>query len=160
MMNRVLLTGVSCCVLLAVGLIASADAKPKAASAPQGQKVQTIWDFQKELGLTEVQIKEMKGAVSELANYLNECRKRIASNEQQVQSLLVQNAEIEKIRPYLKSTADIQVEMRIADIKASQKINGTMTPEQLVKWREVQKRTRAQATAPVQQPGSSGEEEK
>ena len=129
----------------------TAEAKPRPAASPQTQKVLTMWDCQKDLGLTDAQVKELKATVTDLAKYLGECQKRLASNERQIQTLIAAAAEIEKIRPYLKSNADIQVEMRLADIKASQKLNTILTPAQLGKWRELQRRMRSQAT-PVAAP--------
>ena len=146
-------------MLLAVGLVWTSDAfaqkkntgagKPAGAAAGQQQRrIKTIFDYKAELGLTDAQETQIKDALKKLAAYLKECQTRIIKNLREVKNLRDQDADIEKIKPFLKSNADIQVEMGVADIQASRQINRILKPEQLNKWRDIQKKSAA-ATAPA-----------
>jgi Spy/CpxP family protein refolding chaperone len=128
-----------------------------AAGQQQQRRIKTIFDYKPELGLTDAQETQIKDALKKLAAYLKECQTRIVKNLREVKTLRDQEADIEKIKPFLKSNADIQVEMGVADIQASRQINRILKPEQLTKWRDIQKKSAAAAApAPEGPPASAG----
>lgn len=136
-----------------------AKAAGGAQASQQQRRIKTIFDYKQELGLTDAQETQIKDALKKLAAYLKECQTRILKNLTEVKSLRDQDADIEKIKPFLRSNADIQVEMGVADIQASRQINRILKPEQLTKWRDIQKKSAAAAApAPAGPPPAAGGE--
>jgi Spy/CpxP family protein refolding chaperone len=129
-------------------------AKPRQEARPARRQIRlkTIWAYQKELGLTGDQVQQMKDAFTRLQEYLKACRERIVPAEQKVREMIEAGEPIDKIKPWLQSVATIQVEMRVADIKASREINAAMKPDQLKKWQEIQKKARETGATPSEPP--------
>jgi hypothetical protein len=130
-----------------------AEAKPRQDQQPARRqiKLRTMWSYQEELGLTADQVQQMKDAFMRLQEYLKECQERIGPARNKVREMIEQGEDIEKIKPWLQSIATIQVEMQLADIKASREINATMKPQQLKKWQEIQRKSRT-----ASQPAAGG----
>jgi len=133
-------------LFLALALVAALQAGAVAQNKPvQGKQqvaVKTIWDFQTELGLTERQKSEIKASVSQLNTKIKGQRQRLAAASNRVNQLIKDNASIEVIRGKLHEVANLQIELKIADIETARKINTILTPQQLAKWRDIQKKSR------------------
>lgn len=145
-------------VALSFALIASpAAAAPKKGAKAQ-QKVKTIFDYKDELGITDDQVKKLKDNVVELQKELQSFREKIVEANKELGPKLQEEASLDAIRPLLQKIANYQVDMRLADISAARKINGTLKPEQLKKWRDVQKKVRT-ATADAAKAAAAASEE-
>jgi Spy/CpxP family protein refolding chaperone len=97
-----------------------------------------IWDF-KELELTPDQIASIKQVVNSLQQRLEQLRARLEARKQEYQVMLTRNDALEKLRAKLQEIAALQVDMQMADVESSRAINAVMTPQQLLKWHELQK---------------------
>jgi len=62
------------------------------------------------------------------------------------------NAALEKAKEYMKANVNILVEMQAADVSAARQINKLLSPDQLAKWREIQKKVATAASGPAQVP--------
>jgi hypothetical protein len=134
--------------LVSLGSSAALAKTTAKASTPSGQptaKIKTIWDYEKELGLTAAQSKIMKDALGGLQKQLVGLRQQLLEAERQLKSLIEEEAPIEPINAKLQQISQIQVQIRLADIQTSRKINEVMEAEQLDKWRNIQKQARQQA---------------
>lgn len=124
---------------------AASPAPAPAATAPAGTPIKTMWDYQKELGLTDKQITDMKQAVTDLEKTVRAQQERLKPLDAQLNDQISKDAPIEQIRATLQSIAAIQIEIRLADVGTSRKINSILTADQLKKWREIQRAAREAA---------------
>jgi Spy/CpxP family protein refolding chaperone len=102
------------------------------------QQVRTIFDYQKELGLTEKQINDIRTLYMVLKARLEALNKNRKDDTEALKILISKEADLKQIRAKLQEIADLSVESGCADVEASRKINAVMTPEQLKKWRSIQ----------------------
>jgi len=109
------------------------------AQAPQGR---TIFDYKADLSLTDRQEREIKNVLTELNKRLRLDRARLTLLDSEVEELIIKEADLEQLRRKLREIADLQVNLRIADIEATRKINRTLSPEQLKRWRSIQEAAR------------------
>jgi hypothetical protein len=120
-------------------------ASPAIMFAQSSPPSRTMFDYQKELGLTSDQIAKIKGAVTalqaKLADYRN--KEKILNADRQTE--IVNNADIGQIRKTLHALADLQIEANLADIETSRAINSTLSPEQLKAWHDIQAKIQSQA---------------
>lgn len=128
------------------GAATPATAPGTAAPAPKA-KVRVIWDYKKELGLTDDQINKMKAAVGDLQNQLIILRLKNSANELELRQLNLKNAPSDQLKKKIKEVADIQGEMRFIDLETAKKINGILSKEQLDKWHDIQKAEAAKEAA-------------
>lgn len=137
-MKRILVA--VCLLTLTINLCSPACADPTPAPTPgaPAKKVNTIFDYQKDLNLTDEQVTTMKGALKELNESVTAGRSKIATLEANYRKFLESEPSISAAKTKLREIADAQVELRIVDLQTSRKIIGTLKPEQLKKWREIQ----------------------
>jgi Spy/CpxP family protein refolding chaperone len=133
-------------ILLAMGLASMLILPGFADPTPAGaKKTNTIFDYKKDLDLTDSQEAKMKEALKELSSSVTAGRSKISALEAEYRKLLESEPSIEKARQKLQQIANAQVELRVVDLQTSRKITGTLKPEQLKKWREIQVKMRSGA---------------
>jgi Spy/CpxP family protein refolding chaperone len=116
----------------------------------QPAKPTTIFDFQKEIGLSDDQIATMKGLVASLeAKFRNE-KQAGEQASAEVRRLLQSDGDIKDIRAKLQDLANLEVEHQLGEIEASRAVAKILTPEQQGKWRAIQGRMNAQRAAAPQ----------
>ena len=128
--------------LFCIGMLGFAGASAWAqgkATAPQPTSVKTIWDYKTQLGLSSTQVNDMKAALRDFQKQLITLRASLQVSELNLQDLLQKHADLDTVKTQLQKSADIQVDMRIADVETARKIEGVLTPDQLTKWRAIQK---------------------
>jgi hypothetical protein len=107
--------------------------------APQRQPaVKTIFDYKQELNLTDRQEEEIKTILADLNKEVVVTRAKLTLLDVEASDLLKNDGDLEQIRKKLKEAADIQVELKMADIVATRRINKTLSAEQLKRWRSLQ----------------------
>lgn len=124
-------------------------AAPTTATNP-AVKVKAIWDYKSELGLSDTQVSGMQETLHQFQDKMIQLKAKLQVSELNVQDLLSKQAPMTDVRTQLEKSAEIQVDMRVADIETAQKIEGSLTPDQLTKWRAIQKQARANLAARVQ----------
>lgn len=129
-----------CCLLIPYAAFAAGTS----AAAPQ-RKVRTIWDYSSQLGLTKDQQAGLKKAVSDFQTQLTTLRGQLRDNEAAVQESISKGSDIDSIKTQMEKSAGIQVQMRLADIETARKIESVLTPDQLKKWHDIQRKARASA---------------
>lgn len=100
--------------------------------------VKTIFDYRQELNLTERQEQEIKSILSQLSQEMRVTRAKLTLLEVEANDLIKKDGDLELIRKRIKDAAEIQVDLKMADITATRKINSVMSSEQLKKWRALQ----------------------
>lgn len=138
-MKRFLMT-----MALASLLIVPAFSQPTPA-AGEVKKSNTIFDYKKDLDLSDAQEAKMKEALKELNTSVTAGKSKISALEAEYRKLLESEPSIDKARAKLQQIANAQVDLRVVDLQTSRKITGTLKPEQLKKWREIQAKMRSGA---------------
>ncbi len=98
----------------------------------------TIFDYKKELNLTDKQIKKIRSILVNLNKKLNLLRAKLVIANSDLQTLLKNKADISAIDKKLREVFDYKREIIINDLIASRKIRSVLTKKQLKKWREIQ----------------------
>ena len=134
-------------LLATTSLALPALAQPTASPSPTTKKVGTIFDYKKEIGLSDDQEAKMKTALNELNVAVNAGRTKINKLETEYRTLLEKDPSVPVARAKLQEIAAAQVDLRLTDLMTSRRITGVLTPDQLEKWRAIQVKMRA-ANAP------------
>ena len=110
-----------------------------AQNQPQGQQqARTIFDFKQELNLTDRQAQEIRTVIEDLNKDVVVTRAKLTLIDVEASDLIKSEGDVEQIKRKLRDASDLQISLRIADIVATRKINKTLSPEQLKRWREIQ----------------------
>ncbi len=127
-------------------LMAAPKATTKATKAPvavpavqsEQQQVKTIWDYDKELGLTADQIKKMKDLFTNLQTQLADYNKKLDKAGQELKDLLSQGGTSEQIKAKIEEISAIRSDISFIDVDTARKINKTMSEKQLKEWQDIQ----------------------
>ncbi len=120
-----------------------------AAAAPVAQPAEgkTIFSFQKELGLTDKQVTDIKTLTGGLKDALLAKTQQITILRQDLNKMVSEREEIKKIRAQLQKIADIQVDNTCRDLEVSRKVEAVLSAEQWKQWKGIQEKTRAEVQA-------------
>ncbi|MBF0593416.1 MAG: hypothetical protein HQL22_00455 [Candidatus Omnitrophica bacterium] len=131
--------------------VAAAKAEvPTPAAAPVAAKMQqeepkTIFSFQKELGLSDKQVTDLKAITDEMKKGLTDKSQEIMSLREDLNKMITAREDIAKIRKGLQRIADIQVDNTCMDLETSRKVEAILTVDQWSKWKSIQEAARAEA---------------
>lgn len=125
----------------------ASKAPPKVRAKPQSQsrKAYSLFDYQKEIGLSEAQIAQIKDVVKGLQEKLAGQKKTVEDDNAEIHQLLQTNADIKQVRVKLQELANLEVDRQVGDIEASRSVAKIMTFEQQEKWHAIQARLNAPA---------------
>lgn len=106
------------------------------------KKLQTIFDYKAELGLTDAQEKDIRSLLADLAKALKLAQARLTILNYDIEELINSEEDLEKIKGKLEESAKIATDMRLTDIRTSRGVNKVLTPDQLNRWKLIQKKAR------------------
>lgn len=135
-MRRILTT-----IVLSLGtlvILTVAPAYGQAVSTPPAERARTIFDYKKELSLSDEQEREIKTILENLNQEVVVTRAKLTLLEVEIGDLIKKEADVEQIRKKLREAAVMQVAIKLADIVATRKIYHTLSAEQLKRWRTIQ----------------------
>jgi vacuolar-type H+-ATPase subunit I/STV1 len=139
-MKALALTGVLLVGLVSAGYAADQAAPAAAAAQAQQQGMKTIFDYQKEVGLTDKQVADMQKVMGDLQNTLNDKAKELGTMRQALSDMIAKKDDMKSIKAQMQKIANLQVDNSCMDIEASRKVEQIMKPEQIAKWKEIQKK--------------------
>jgi Spy/CpxP family protein refolding chaperone len=128
--------------MLAAGLVLVSGygfAQQAAQSAPSQQKQMTIFDFKKEIGLTDDQENKLKAVLFDGQSLVNSYKAQLNFLGTELSSMIDKKEDIHLIRTKLTEISKIQIDLTCDDIESGRKINAILTSEQLKKWEEIKK---------------------
>lgn len=102
--------------------------------------VKTIFDYQKEIGLSDKQVTDMKKLTTDLQNTLNEKSKELMTLRNELGEMIKDKKDIAVIKKQMQKIANLQVDNSCLDIQASRNIEAVMTKDQLEAWKNIQKK--------------------
>jgi len=135
-------------LVLVLGLSLNSFAKEHLRSAPEtnaatvGHKknvIKSIFNYKTELGLTDKQEADIKELLLGLQNTLQEKVGKVNVLRGELIQMIRDNASLKVIRKKIEDIGKVQVDIIYKDIEVSRKIEDTLSSEQLVKWRSIQK---------------------
>lgn len=100
--------------------------------------MKTIFDYQKEIGMSDKQVEDMKALMANFQKILAEKSTQLVNLRQELAAMIEAKKDIASIRKQLQKIADIQVDASIFDVETSRKIDAVLTPEQFGKWKGLQ----------------------
>ncbi len=119
---------------------------------PSTDQKNTIFDYKKELKLTDEQEQKIRQLLLELSKKLQIEQAKLTLANADLEELLKKEAELEKIKEAVNREAAIRAEITYADLAAGRRINAVLTPAQLKQWREIQEKARQAQKQPKSDP--------
>jgi hypothetical protein len=105
---------------------------------PQQQE-KTIFDFKKEVGLTDDQENKLKAILFDSQSLVNSRKVVLNILGAELGQMIGKKEEMKLIKGKLTEISKIQVEITCAGIESGRKINSILTSEQVKKWEEIRK---------------------
>jgi hypothetical protein len=136
------------------------DAGKVVAGDQKHRVIRTIFDYQKELGLSDKQVQNLKDKITDLQKYLTEQQKAIIPLQKELNDMISSNAVLKSIREKLDEISRIEVDATVKRIETSRNIEGELTPAQSGKWKAIQLEARKGAQKPPQEAQKEKKEEK
>lgn len=161
MKKLVLVVAISLCL---AGNAFAEDKKEtnKATAGDQKQQVviKTIFAYQKELGLSDKQIQDLKDKLANFQKYLLEKREVLIGFQKELNEMLTKREALKLIRNKLEQIANTQVDISYTDVETSRKIESTLTSGQLDKWKVLQADARKEAQKQIEEAQKAAKEKK
>lgn len=99
---------------------------------------ESIFEYKKELSLTDAQEKNLRGILSKLQNYLTEKTAELNRHKTELNKMIADKADLNMIKAKLRTIARIQADATYEDIASIRAIEKELTPAQMAKWRGMQ----------------------
>ncbi len=120
---------------------------------------ESIFEYKKELALTDKQEKNLRDILSKLQTYLTKKTEELNTLRADLNKMITEKADLSRIKVKLQSIASIQAAATYEDIASIRAIEKELTADQMAKWRGMQEEFRknqqdAQAAKPEQKEGS------
>ncbi|MGH7164451.1 MAG: Spy/CpxP family protein refolding chaperone [Nitrospiraceae bacterium] len=109
---------------------------------PATEQKTTIFDYKKELKLTDEQEQKIRQLLLDLSKQLQIEQAKLTLANAELEELLKKEAELEKIKEVVNREATIRAAITYADLAAGRQINAVLTPAQLKQWRAIQEQAR------------------
>jgi len=136
-----------------VGLTSCVFAAENATQGAPQQEVRvpkTIFSFKSELGLSDLQIKNMQAEIVNLQNFINTKRKDLIVLQQDLYKMIDSGADLKQIKGKLEKISAINLDISYTDIVTSRNIEKILTKEQMKKWKELQQEAQKKIMEAVQ----------
>ena len=141
---------------------AKAENAPIAAvSATQAKQpkvvIKRIFEYKKELELTDKQEKNLKKLLNNFQDYFAEKRNELGKLQSELADMIKTKAALKTIKARISKIVRLQGDITYVDIKTARNIEGVLTASQLAKWVKIQEDSRkgmqlqAQAATPAAQ---------
>ncbi len=132
-------------ILALCASVSFAQEEAKNAPAPavqqpaQGQVVvKSIFDYKKELAITDKQEKDLRAVLMKLQDYMTGKRKELDALRANLSKLMAERADLKKIKSALDKIAKIQADASYEDVVRSREVENKLTAAQMSNWRKIQ----------------------
>jgi len=137
--------------VLLIGMLLSTQGYAQTTQPSTDQKT-TIFDYKKELKLTDEQEQKIRQLLLDLSKQLQIEQAKLTLAHADLEELIKKEAELEKIKEAVNREAAIRAGITYADLAAGRHINAVLTPAQLKQWREIQEKARQAQRQPKNDP--------
>ncbi len=121
-------------------------------TTPSTDQKTTIFDYKKELKLTDEQEQKIRQLLLDLSKKLQIEQAKLTLANAEIEELLKKEAELEKIKEAVNREAAIRATITYIDLATGRQINAVLTPAQLKQWREIQEKARQAQKQPISAP--------
>lgn len=111
---------------------------------PEASKT-TIFDFQKDLGLADVQVDGIRQKLVDLDRLSKMINAKLTLLNLEIQDLNEKNGDLGELKKKVTEAYSLVAELKIADFTTTREINSILKPSQLEQWRKIQKDNRKEA---------------
>lgn len=98
----------------------------------------SIFDYKKELSLTDKQEKNLKDIIAKLQSYLADKQKELNGAQAELNKMISESADLDKIKAKINDVAKIQADATYENIASNRAVETELTGTQLTKWRSIQ----------------------
>jgi Skp family chaperone for outer membrane proteins len=98
----------------------------------------SIFEYKKELSITDKQEKNLRDILAKLQSYLTDKQKELNGLRAELSKMIAESADLDKIKDKLNNIAKIQADASYEDIASTRAIETELTGTQLTKWRNMQ----------------------
>lgn len=98
----------------------------------------SIFEYKKELSLTDKQEKNLRDILAKLQSYLIAKQKELNSLKTEFNKMIAGSADLDKIKAKLNDIAKVQADASYEGIASARAIETELTGTQLTKWRGIQ----------------------
>ena len=103
---------------------------------------ESIFEYKKELSLTDDQEKNLHDIIAKLQGYLADSSKELGELRTELNKMIADKADLYKIKAKLRAIAQIQADASYEDIASSRAIEKELTATQLSMWHNIQEEFR------------------
>jgi len=97
-----------------------------------------IFEYKKELALTDKQEQNLKDILSKFQNYVSDKQKQLNSLQTELSKMIAERAALAKIKAKINDIFNIQAEVNYEGVVSTRAIENELTAAQLDKWRVIQ----------------------
>ena len=126
------------------GMAQDVSAVKKDSDQNQQDKVKTIFSFKNELSITDDQELKLKALLYDEQSFFDTDNNSLKSLGAQLSKMIDDKGDMSAIKDKLEAISKVQVELSYRNIEDSRKIEAILTPDQLAKWRDIQKKFNTQ----------------
>ena len=102
----------------------------------------SIFEYKKELSLTDDQEKNLRDIITRLQGYLADKTKELDDIRAELNKMIADKGDLQNIKAKLRAVAQIQADATYEDISSSRAIEKELTASQLSMWRSIQEDVR------------------
>ena len=125
-------------ILISIVAIICLSSACTSAYSAETKKGRSIFDYKKELTLTDKQEKNLKDIIAKLQNYLTNKQKELKGAQAELSKMIAETADLDNIKAKIHDIANIQADATCEDIASNRAIETELTGTQLSKWRNIQ----------------------
>lgn len=118
-------------------LAAPAVAQPQPQPQPQ-EKLKTVADYKKELGLSDKQVGDLNKAIGDYQQSMMAKRMQTQQTQSQFASLSQAHADLGDLKAHLARVCELRTQMRLEDLEVAHRVQKILTAAQLKKWKAIQ----------------------
>ena len=138
-----LLLGMVSCVCLMASISFAQDV-PTPGNG-QGPEVKTIFSFKNEIGLSDEQETKLKALLYDEQGLVNADNDKLRTMGGELDQMIQSKAAMTDIKSKLVDISQIQVDVNYINIQYSREVETILTPAQIDKWKDIQKKFIAQS---------------
>ena len=146
-MRKIGLLTAALVVCIMTGISFAQDVAAPSVPDVKKDQVQTIFSFKSDLGITDDQELKLKALLYDEQSFLDTNNATLKSLGAELNKMIDKKDDMQLIKSKLEEVSKIQVEVSYRNIQDARTIETILTPDQLEKWRDIQKKFNAQAQA-------------
>jgi Spy/CpxP family protein refolding chaperone len=143
--NTLRLTGLSFILSMMVTSSFAQGVPAPGAGNNQNGEVKTIFSFKDEIGLSDDQETKLKALLYDEQGLINADNDKLRTLGGELDQMIQSKQAMSDIKSKLEEISKVQVDVNYINIQYSREVETILTPDQIGKWKDIQKKFSAQA---------------